>query len=68
YMEQRGVPFICAVNAFDGICHHTIDEIRNALQTDPSTPYIITDARNRQAVKQVLITLVEHTMSTITQG
>ena len=63
YMEQRGVPFICALNAFDGIQHHTIDDVRNALQLDHQTPFIITDARNRQAVKQVLVNLVEHAMT-----
>ncbi len=63
YMEQRGVPFICALNAFDGIQHHTIDDVRDALQLGPETPFIITDARNRQAVKQVLVTLVEHAMT-----
>jgi hypothetical protein len=63
YMEQRGVPFICALNAFDGIQHHTIDDVRDALQLDHQTPFIITDARNRQAVKQVLVNLVEHAMN-----
>jgi signal recognition particle receptor subunit beta len=63
YMEQRGVPFICALNAFDGIQHHTIDDVRDALQLGPETPFIITDARNRQAVKQVLVNLVEHAMT-----
>ena len=72
YMEQRGVPFICALNAFDGIQHHTIDDVRDALQLGPQTPFIITDARNRQAVKQVLVNLVEHAMTlaqpTVTTG
>jgi hypothetical protein len=72
YMEQRGVPFICALNAFDGIQHHTIDDVRDALQLDHQTPFIITDARNRQAVKQVLVNLVEHAMNlaqpTVTTG
>src|ERR671919_725972 len=63
YMEQRGVPFICALNAFDGIQHHTINDVRDALQLGPDTPFIITDARNRQAVKQVLVNLVEHAMT-----
>ena len=63
YMEQRGVPFICALNAFDGIQHHTINDVRDALQLGQDTPFIITDARNRQAVKQVLVNLVEHAMT-----
>jgi uncharacterized protein len=65
YMEQRGVPFICAINAFDGIQHHTIDDVRDALQLDHTTPFVITDARDREAVKHVLVNLVEHAMTTI---
>lgn len=65
YMEQRGVPFICAINTFDGIQHHTIEDVRDALQLGPETPFILTDARNREAVKRVLVKLVEHAMQTI---
>ena len=65
YMEQRGVPFICSINDIDGIQHHTIDDVRDALQLDHTTPFITTDARNREAVKQVLVNLVEHAMTIV---
>jgi len=63
YMEQREVPFIVALNAFDGIQNHDIEEVREALQLSPDVPFIVTDARDREAVKAVLVRLVEHAMA-----
>lgn len=65
YMEQRGVPFIVAVNAFDGVLLHEIDDVREALQVGPEVPFIVTDARDREAVKAVLVNLVEHAMAIV---
>src|ERR687891_1778150 len=68
YMEQRGVPFICALNAFDGIQHHTINDVRDALQVSAEVPFVVTDARDRESVKEVLVRLVEHAMADPQQG
>ena len=67
YVEQRGTPFIVALNAFDGIQHHDVDEVREALQLGPDVPFVVTDARERESVKNVLVSLVEHAMA-IVQG
>ncbi|HSI91915.1 MAG TPA: ATP/GTP-binding protein, partial [Jiangellaceae bacterium] len=32
YVEQRGIPFVVAVNCFDGVLLHAIDDVREALQ------------------------------------
>jgi uncharacterized protein len=58
YVEQRGTPFIVALNAFDGIQHHDVDEVRDALQLGPEVPFVVTDARDRESVKNVLVSLV----------
>lgn len=63
YVEQRGIPFLVALNAFDGIQQHTTDDVRDALQLPPHVPFITTDARDRESVKTVLVTLVEHAMN-----
>jgi hypothetical protein len=63
YVEQRGIPFLIALNAFDGIQQHTTEDVRDALQLTPNVPFITTDARNREQVKTVLVTLVEHAMN-----
>jgi signal recognition particle receptor subunit beta len=62
YFEQRRIPFLIAVNCFDDAPGYTRDEIRDALDLDPGTPVVPCDARQRQSVKQVLVSLVMHTI------
>jgi signal recognition particle receptor subunit beta len=64
YFEQRAVPHLIAVNHFDGAPAYTADEIADALDLNPGTPVVTCDARQRDTVKQVLITLVRHTIGT----
>jgi len=63
YFEQRQLPFIVAVNAFDGAPRHEAEDVRIALDLEPGVPVIVGDARQRDSVKQVLITLVEHVLA-----
>ncbi|WP_207781938.1 GTP-binding protein [Phytoactinopolyspora limicola] len=65
YVEQRGIPFLVALNAFDGVQQHSVEEVRDALQIGPEVPFVITDARDRESVKTVLVTLVEHAMALV---
>jgi signal recognition particle receptor subunit beta len=62
YFEQRGTPFLIAVNHFDDAPGYTRDEIRDALDLDPGTPIVLCDARQRESVKQVLVALVKRTI------
>jgi uncharacterized protein len=64
YFEQRALPFVVAVNLFDGILHHRLEDVREALAVDPDVPFVQADARAREPVKQVLIRLVEHALVT----
>jgi uncharacterized protein len=63
YFEARQIPFVLAVNCFDGVAKHDLDSVRDALAIRPEVPVFYTDARNRQATKQALITLVTLAMS-----
>src|SRR5215468_3810020 len=63
YFERRGLPFIVAINCFDGAPHHDPGDVRIALDLDPQVPAILCDARKRDSVKQVLIALVEHVLA-----
>jgi uncharacterized protein len=63
YFEQRRVPFILAINCFDGAPRYDPRDVRIALDLDPSVPAVLCDARQRDSVKQVLITLVEHVLT-----
>jgi uncharacterized protein len=62
YFEQRDIPFIVALNAFDGSRRYTTDEVRKALDLDPELPIIVCDARSKESAKEVLITLIEHVL------
>jgi signal recognition particle receptor subunit beta len=60
YFEQRGVPYVVALNAFDGSVAHTPAVVREALTIDPAVPVMATDARDRASTKQALVALVRH--------
>ncbi|NHT16260.1 ATP/GTP-binding protein [Cellulomonas sp. IC4_254] len=65
YFESRGVPFVVAVNCFDGVARHELDEIREALAVPAEVPVLYTDARSREATKETLVRLVRHAMDRI---
>ncbi len=62
YFEGRSIPFIVAVNCFDGVARHQLDDVREALGLSASVPLIYTDARERAATKQALIAVVQLAM------
>jgi uncharacterized protein len=63
YFERRDIPFIVALNRFEGSRHYSIEEVRGALDLDPGLPIIMCDARSRESAKEVLITLIGHVLS-----
>jgi uncharacterized protein len=62
YFERRAIPFIVALNCFDGAARYDTEDVRLALDLEPDLPIILCDARSRESAKQVLITLVEHVL------
>ncbi|GAA2374762.1 GTP-binding protein [Streptomyces sparsogenes] len=62
YFERRGIAFTVAVNCFDGAARFPEEAVRDALDLDPGTPVVLCDARQRESVKSVLISVVEHAM------
>jgi uncharacterized protein len=64
YFERSGTPFIVAVNCFDGAPRFEPEDIRIALTLNPEVPIVMCDARNRDSVKKVLVSLVRYVMST----
>ena len=66
YFEQRGTPFIVAVNCFDGAERHEPEDVRIALDLDPGLPVLLCDVRRRPSAKTVLVTLVEHALKSLT--
>jgi signal recognition particle receptor subunit beta len=64
FLETRGIPFIVAVNCFDGADVYDEDEVRQALDIGPHVPVQHCDARDRGSGQQVLIRLLEYLMAT----
>jgi uncharacterized protein len=63
YFEQRELPFVVAINCFDGIQAHSIEDVRDALMISAHVPVLVGDARVRSSAKTVLIKLVEHALA-----
>jgi signal recognition particle receptor subunit beta len=65
YFEQCALPYVVALNCFDGKQPYGLEDVREALQIDTSVPILLCDARDRESTKTALITLVEHTMARV---
>ena len=63
YFEKRQIPFVVAINCFDGAPAHNPEDVRIALDLDPLVPAVPCDARQPDSVKRVLIALVEHVLA-----
>jgi uncharacterized protein len=60
YFEQRGTPFVVAVNCFDAAKRFPTEIVRTALNLDLDVPVLLCDARQRASCRDALVTLVEH--------
>ncbi|MFE7744291.1 ATP/GTP-binding protein [Nocardia sp. NPDC057455] len=63
YCAERGTPFVVAVNRVDGGAHLDLAAIRAALGLGHRIPVLDCDARQRDSVKKVLVTLAEQVVS-----
>jgi signal recognition particle receptor subunit beta len=59
YFEANAIPFVVGVNIFDAAPRYPVPEIREALGVTHDTPIVECDARNKDSVKMVLLTLLE---------
>ncbi|MEB3369240.1 GTP-binding protein [Saccharopolyspora mangrovi] len=65
FYEDRRIPYVVAVNEFDGTQRYEPADIANALQIDTAkVPVVNFDARRRADVKDVLARLLEHVIGT----
>jgi uncharacterized protein len=60
FFEDRGLPYIVALNRFEGRLAHRSEEVREAMSISPIVPIVTCDARDRESTKQTLIELVEY--------
>src|SRR6478735_6501962 len=68
YFESKGLPFIVAVNQFDGTREYTLDEVAGALALRPEVPIIRVDARDRESAKEALVRVTEYALMQLTQS
>ena len=62
FFEDRDVPYLVAVNQFDGAPRYTEAALREALTLPSGVPLVLCDAREDETVVPVLVTLVEHAL------
>ena len=63
YFENRGMPFVIAVNRFPGADEHDTDAVRDALAVSDDCPVIWMDARDSRSSQDTLVVLVEHALA-----
>jgi signal recognition particle receptor subunit beta len=59
YFEATGLPFVVAVNLFDGVSTHHPRDVREALSVPANVPVVLCDARRTTHVQETLVLLVE---------
>ncbi|MFG2135993.1 ATP/GTP-binding protein [Streptomyces sp. NPDC048650] len=64
YFESCGLPYVVAVNHFEGTDSYAVDDVREALTVPEHVPVVIMDARERTTVVQSLLALVGHALET----
>ncbi|MFK4147653.1 GTP-binding protein [Streptomyces sp. NPDC004065] len=62
YFESCGLPYVVAVNHFDGTELFEPEDVREALTIPPHIPVMIMDARRRISVVETLLALVAHAL------
>jgi uncharacterized protein len=68
YFESKGLPFIVAVNHFNGVQQFPLDVVADALALSPEVPIISVDARDRESSKQALIRVTEYALERLTES
>ncbi|MGK2881637.1 MAG: GTP-binding protein [Mycobacterium sp.] len=66
FFEARKLPFLVAVNQFDGAPLFDADEIRKALTLAEEVPLITVDARESRSATDALIALTEYALQSLT--
>ena len=66
YFEKIGLPFVVAVNMFDGELSHDLADVRWALAVREQTPLITFDARSRRSVRDALVAVLNQALRQVT--
>jgi uncharacterized protein len=66
FFEHRKLPFLIAVNEFDGAARYPVAEVRRALTLPDHIPVINVDARDRKSATDALIAVSEYALQSLT--
>jgi uncharacterized protein len=59
YFESRSIPFVVAINRFEGTPSPDLAEVREALDLDAEVPLVLFDARYKESAKDAVLCLIE---------
>lgn len=62
YFESCELPYVVAVNHFEGTAAYAAEDVRDALSVPDEVPVLIMDARHRDTVVDALLALVGHAL------
>lgn len=66
FFEHRNLPFLIAINEFDGAQKYPVAEVRKTLMLRAEVPVITVDARDRRSATDALIALSEYALASLT--
>jgi len=66
FFEARNLPFLIAINEFDGAPRHPAHAVRKALALRDNIPVVTVDARDRHSAKAALIAITEYALNSLT--
>jgi signal recognition particle receptor subunit beta len=65
FFEHRNLPFLVAVNEFDGAPRYPVAEVRKALTLPDRVPVVAIDARDRRSATGALIAISEYALASL---
>jgi signal recognition particle receptor subunit beta len=66
FFEARKMPFLIAINEFDGAPKHPPHAVRKALALPDRIPVVTVDARDRHSGRAALIAVTEYALNSLT--
>lgn len=66
YFERAELPFVVAVNMFDGRLWHELDDVRWALDIADDIPVVSFDARERDSIRHALLAVLRRALALAT--
>jgi signal recognition particle receptor subunit beta len=65
FFEARRLPFLIAINEFDGAPRYSTQALRKALALSDHIPVVTVDARDRNSCREALIAVTEYALDTL---